>query len=238
MTLYWSSWVRETAEPQGWPLRHQPLETNWIIGNGNITGDGRYTNSTAPVSSTYPQPPDPAVSLHRSNYLDDLSPGFNAQPLNCLQLYCVPNCRKLFPFYLFCPSCFFPTFFLLWSQFSLLLAMTFTKDLSPPFMLSSYIGKSESPPLTGLGVTSCSLILIGSAWLFQQSSVFFQFTFFPFSNKKQWLIPLYFADRSQVLLKSRSFHSKCLNTAWPRAAHSHSCRVLLRHGLLGTEHPQ
>ena len=58
---------------------------------------------------------------------------------------------------------------------------------------------------TTLSITSHSLILIGSAWLFQQSTEFFWFTSFPFSIQKWWLVPPHFADKPQVLLKVQEF---------------------------------
>lgn len=70
------------------------------------------------------------------------------------------------------------------------------------FTPSSHIGKSKSPSLT----TSPSIILTGSAGLFQQSTEFSWFIFFPFSNPKWWLIPPHFAD----YLKAQEFSFQVL----------------------------
>lgn len=51
----------------------------------------------------------------------------------------------------------------------------------------------------------CSLILTGSAWLFQPSTQCFWFIFFPFSNEKWRLLPPPFPDDPEVLLKAQVF---------------------------------
>lgn len=139
----------------------------------------------------------------------------------------------MFPFYLLCPFCFFLRFFLFWTQFSLPLAMAFMKYLSPPLHPPLTLARANLLPSPS-PLPLFSLVLLDS---FSSQLNFPGLSFSPFLTWSDGsFLPILLTTR-RYYWKHKSFHFKCLNAAWPRASHSHSCRDPLRHSVPGTEHP-